>query len=500
MLSKISIIQDVENNNTLGTATESLLEASVKALPESIDIAAWIRFVKELGIAKLFAKLPDGRQLSKTKYPFSSLALWAFSAHAFRLGSKNALQTSLEDLSSQQRQGMLNLLNLKEDTLPHSSTVDAALAKIPLEELSQIPLQLLEQLQGRKFFYNHAHLLPSNALQIGVDGFWLHTYDRPHATDDNGQNVCPYCLPRTRFAGTEKENTYYVHVLVTFVLICPGLTLPLLAYPLKVGQVDLQQPDKEFKEECELKAVHAVLPMIRRRFPRTDILFLGDALYANRPMLRLLKELNIDCLIVFKDYPLRKLDQKCEELSLIELYQKHHTCRAKEVCDHKTVHRQAAWFNKVDAGEGVMTNVLRYCEVTFNKDGTQFSEYKGAWICSKRITPGNCFSTAQTARMRWEHEDLHNTLKNRGFNIKHDMARANPQLLFAWKMMSMIAYFVFELFLCTTAAQLARRTRSAMKFAKDMLQQLINISWDVISQSPCLSKPRVQFRYRFNVP
>ena len=72
-------------------------------------------------------------------------------------------------------------------------------------------------------------------------------------------------------------------------------------YPLKAGQVDLEQSDDRLKEECELKATHLVLPMIREQFPRIEILFLGDALYANRPTIRLCEQLNIDYIIVLKE-------------------------------------------------------------------------------------------------------------------------------------------------------------------------------------------------------
>jgi hypothetical protein len=100
--------------------------------------------------------------------------------------------------------------------------------------------------------------------------------------------------------------------------------------------------------------------------------------------------------------------------------------------------------------------------------------------------------------MRWDHEDLHNTAKNRGFDMKHDMARTDPCLLFVWKIINFIAYFVFALFQHTSVAKNTRISRSLKKFAQDLLQQLINISWTVISRSPLLLKERVQFRYQFN--
>jgi hypothetical protein len=201
----------------------------------TIDIAAFVRFVREMKIDKMFAALPDKRQPGKVRYKLSSLLLWALFACSFRLGSKNAFQTTLKGLNSTRRHGMLNLLQIEEPSLPHSSTVDNTLAQIPIERLGQTFLDLLKQLEKRKLFYNHPELFPNNCLQIACDGFWIHKYDHPHSINDNGSNGCPYCLPRTHAKGTDKEKTYWVHVVATFAMICDGLTLPLFVYPLKSG-------------------------------------------------------------------------------------------------------------------------------------------------------------------------------------------------------------------------------------------------------------------------
>lgn len=492
MLSKLSITKYTKNHNPLKTISEKAIDI------KSIDVACWIRFLQEIKITKMFSSLSDNRQQGKVCYSSPSLLRWALSTCVFRLGSKNALQTSIEHLSSEQSRGMMNLLEIKEGRLPHSSTVDNFLAKTSLEELSQIPLTLLKQLEERKFFYNHSELLPDNSLTIGCDGYWIHAYDNPHAAHEDGSNACPCCLPRTYFKGTDKEVTKWVHVVITFTLICEGLTLPIFTYPLKAGQVDLEQSDEAFKEECELKAAHAVLPMIRAMFPRTKILFLGDALYANRPMIRLCNQLRIDYMIVLKENNLRNLNKKCHELDKTEIYQRYYRREVKESHSQGTVTKESKWFNEVAVGENVFTNVLKYEEAIYQPNGSSGKGYKGSWISSKKITLENCFKKTVIGRMRWSHEDLHNTGKNRGYEMKHDMSRTNPHLLFAWNIINFIAYFLFELFQHTVVALACRKRRSLMKFAKDMLEQLINISWDLIIRSTILSKPRVQFRYRFD--
>jgi hypothetical protein len=483
-MSKISISQTKENFNELETRFDNCL----KNPPE---IIAWIRFLQEIGLNNALKAIPDQRQSGKITYDLSSLLQWAISIYAFRLGSKNAFQTSINSLTQNNCLGVCKLLNTNDNKIPHSSTVDYALSGLPIEVLSSIPLKLLKLLEKKKFFYNHPELLPNNSLQIGIDGFWLHRYNIPHSCREDGSNACPYCLQRTQHKGKSKEVTYWVHVVVTVVLICDGITLPILFYPLKAAQINSEQSDEKLKEECELKAAHAILPMIREYFPKTHIIFLGDALYANRPTIRLCELLKMDYLIVLKETTLKTLNARCDQLASTELYQRYYNKKSEEVVQRKRVEQRVSWFNHAEVGEDVFTNVLRYCEI---------GVYKGSWICSKKITSENCCRLASTGRMRWQQEDFHNTAKNRGFNMKHDIARANPNLLFVWKAIGFIAYFISELFLYTSVAVAARKSRSFVKFVRDMLQQLIDISWETLSQSPMLTKAKVQFRYCFKHP
>ncbi len=228
------------------------------------------------------------------------------------------------------------------------------------------------------------------------------------------------------------------------------------------------------------------------------LVFLGDSLYANRPFLRLCDELKIGYLIVFKDTVLPTLVKKCDELEKTEIYQKHYANRETIHEKNRVMQREAKWFNKVATGEDMFTNVLRFKEEVKNSDGSLEASYKGAWLYSKSIFGHNCFKIVTRARSRWDHEDLHNTCKNREFDIKHDLARADPNLLLVWKMMVFIAFFVFELFKCTTIAIKARKKRSLMGFAKSLLSDLLKIYWSVIAASPILKKPRVQFRFSFS--
>lgn len=465
----------------------------------NIDVAAWIRFIRELGLPKMFAEIPDPRQISKITYPLESLILWAFSTCAFRQSSKNAMQTTLEKLSTEKKTGIVQLLGSNEKC-PCSSTVDDALGQINYENFNQILLKMFDRLNKRKFFYNHTELIPDNIFYLGADGFWTHHYTSPHAVDKEGNNICPYCLPRRHNVGKPNESMTWVHVCVTFMLICEGITLPLYVCPLKAKQLNTDQNDDDLKQECEATATNAVLPMLRELYPRLHFTFLGDSLYANRPFITLCQKIKFDYIIVLKETTLKLLNRKCDELAKTECYQQHYAYEEAGLIDDtmELLHRKAAWFNQVAAGEDVYTNVLRFEETIQNKYGKSTS-YKGSWICSKKISINNWLKRSEKGRSRWEHEDFHNTTKNRGFNVQHDMARANPNLLLVWKFMVFIAFFAFEIFQHSTLSITARHKRSLMKFAQDMLEQLVNIVWETIENSAILKKHRVQFRFNFGL-
>jgi hypothetical protein len=390
-------------------------------------------------------------------------------------------------------------MGIQGNSLPHSSVVDDYLALLDPETINSVLMNLFLSCQKNKLFYNHAEtLLPNNSFHIGVDGFWTHHYEKPHAADEAGNNKCPYCLPRVHNRGTPEEYTTWVHAFVTFIMIFPGgLTLPIYVYPLKAEQVNASSSDKDLKQECELIAARTVLVQIRKQLPRIPLTFLGDALYGNQPFIKLCDELRIDYLIVRQEKTLPTVGKKCDELAATEIYQKNYRHRQKSQVSKIFIEKECQWFNQVYLGEDTYTNVLRFKE-TSSGGGEEPSTYRNEWLCSQGIKIGNCFSLAFRGRLRWDHEDVHNTLKNRGFDARHDYARANPNLWLIWKLLMFIAFSIFELFSHTLLAIEAKGPRSWMKFAQDLLGQLVNIDWMVINFSECLQKAKIQFRYQFN--
>jgi hypothetical protein len=467
---------------------------------ENLAVSKFIRFLKHIGLKEMLAQIPDHRQDIKKVYSNDSLLLWALSVFFFRQESKNSLNTTILDLPTYKQNSLLNYLGIQECSLPKRDCVDDYLKSVDSEIINGLLMQIFHWAKQNKIFYNHAEsLLPNNFFHLGIDGFWVHRYLKPHAVNKCGENICPYCLPRVHNKGKADEWTDWLHAFVTFVLIFPGgFQFPIYVYPLKASQVDTTASDEKLKQECELLGAYKVLPELRKKLGRIAVTVLLDSLYANEPMFMLLESLNLDFLVVRQDETFKSIGQKCNELDTSELYQKHYQDQEKrDLPGGKIMERRVKWYNNVACGKESSVNVLRFSEVTKNANGVVIKEFHTEWLGKTTINKRNWRSLMERGRMRGDHEDTHNSLKNRGFAAKHDYARTNPNLCLNWKLLMFVAMLIFELFSFTTIGKEAKGKRSWMKFARDLLQQLVEVNWEAICYSSVLRKAKIQFRYDF---
>ena len=114
------------------------------------------------------------------------------------------------------------------------------------------------------------------------------------------------------------------------------------------------------------------------------------------------------------------------------------------------------------------------------------------WLVSWKLSKKNAPSTARRGRMRWLEEDLFNTLKNRGFNIKHDYSR-NSSAQIVWSILIMLAFLITELFVITRQITMIKRNRSLRDFIRSIFYELRHLYYEVF-KTPILHR-KTQFRY-----
>jgi hypothetical protein len=204
----------------------------------------------------------------------------------------------------------------------------------------------------------------------------------------------------------------------------------------------------------------------------------------------------LEFLIVRQEGSLKTLAKRCDTLEKTKLYLSYQEQQTVSFGNGRKRITSIKWFNGERIGDQEV-HVIRFSEKEYDSDGNLVWQYKTEWLSSRRISKRNCFHIAKIARQRADHEDLHNTLKNRGFNAKHDYARRDANASLIWKLLMFVAFLIFELFSCTTAAQKSKGSSSWRNFAEGLLTDLLRESWEDLASSS-LCKERMQFRWNFS--
>lgn len=420
-------------------------------------------------------------------YRLESLIQTAMANVLFRMGSKNAFHR--EGRSSEAAEASIaKFAEIDSDELPATRTIDDVLKRLDHEELNEVLMSVFEVFRKDKFFSDHPILTPGGMYHLAIDAETIHKY-----TPDSAHNCvkCPFCLKRQR-----GEEIWYLHMHVTVSIVCPGgIRIPIYLYPIHAKSLtcDETTSQEKFKQECELAAFPVILKKIRERFPRLSFCVLADSLYANGPAMTTLKENRMEFAIVRKNGSMKTVGEDCDGLEKMAEHKTTGQVEENSVEGEKKIKRSFRFFNEIDY-QDMKLNVLRFEERVFDKNGIQISYVFWEWLVSWKITKKNASHTAFRSRMRWLEEDLFNTLKNRGFSIKHDYSRdSSAQVI--WAILIMLAFLITELFVLTRQIIPIKQNRSIKDFMKSIFYELRHLG-HVIFKSP-IFKRKIQFRYCF---
>jgi len=444
--------------------------------------------------------IPDKRNQVLITYPKGAIMKAALAIFLFREGSGNKFDDDCHgDDEKYSRANMAKFIDAPENCVPVIKTIETFIQNLDKQSINNLMIAFFKDLQQSKFFKQHQQIMPGDFFLLAADCVHTHTYDHPHHVDANGENDCDCCLKRVYNKGTEKEKTRWLHSVLVFSFIFEcGLKLPIYSHPIRAKQVVGFETASEdsHKQECELVALKYNLPIIREAFPRMKIVLLLDGLYANRPVIKLAEEYRCGYIIVRKEGSLSLLAKDCDDLAVSSNHKKNCVKQCQRVNRQEwLIEQKYAWFNSRYLGEGVSTNVLRFWE-TRTKKGEETETYKCEWLFSWRLSAKTCELATRQARLRWEIEDLFNSLKNRGSNLKHDYSR-NPRSCFNWQGLSLLAFGIFELFRFSEAVT-QRGDWPQRTLAHKLLSQLLQRPTMEIFSEKCLSK-KIQFRYHFVV-
>ena len=314
-----------------------------------------------------------------------------------------------------------NLRNLYGlDAVPSDTRMREILDPVSPDSLRPAFKAVFARLQDGK------ELLPfrfiDDSYLISIDGTGFFSSHEVH---------CDNCCEKISKDGI---STYY-HQMLAAVLVHPSQKQVIPLAPEAI----LKQ-DGESKNDCEVNAAKRLLPAIRRDHPHLKITILGDGLFANGPMVKLTRSLDMGFIFTAKPGDHHALFDYIDDARSLG------AVGVVETIDNQ-IERHFEFLNEVPLNAShpdTLVNVLLYRE---RRDG---KETKWSWITSIFLTDEIVNDMMRGGRARWKIEnETFNTLKNQGYQFEHNFGHGNKNLS------TVFAYLMLLAFLCDQAQELS---------------------------------------------
>ncbi len=144
-----------------------------------------------------------------------------------------------------------------------------------------------------------------------------------------------------------------------------------------------------------------------------------DRLYAVGPVIELLRDYDMEYLIVAKRKKLTKLFEKLDTSSQVKLH---------EIIDKQNIRYEFRYFEDVrlnDSLHYLKVNLIEYRE----SDETGKVRYYNCWITASSVTPDTLERLIRAGRARWKvKNETFNTLKNQGNHFEHNYGHDHKHL------------------------------------------------------------------------
>jgi hypothetical protein len=404
-------------------------------------------------------RLPDSRDQEAITYPRRFLAWWGIHLYLLQLGSRRQLDYDLRDGGPQVLANLNRLAETALTTLPVHDTLDYFLEHSRLAGLERVRSQMVQRLLRMKAL-DAARLLGQPVLLIDATGVLC--FHKRH---------CEHCLVQRH-----GKQTLYLHHVLEAKLLGPGGVVVSLdsEFIENADAADSHGKSAEdVKQDCELKALHRLLPRVKKTYPQLRFVMALDSLYACGPVFALAEELDWSYVVTFKEgrtpalwREFQALRGQCPENVLTR------TWGDGPVQEFRWVNQLAyedserrCW--KLDALE---------CMETTADGGQQYF----AWLTSLPVGRKTVEEIAQKGgRDRWKVENEgFNRQKNSGLNLEH-VYSIDPEKWKAYYLLLQIAFILMQLLergslLRRLAAELGRPFFKLFGSLKNVARRLLD--------------------------
>lgn len=258
-----------------------------------------------------------------------------------------------------------------------------------------------------------------------LDGHYLLSIDGT-GEFSSGSISCPHCCKKEHKNG---QVTYY-HQMLGGCIVHPEQTNVIPLCPEMIHNIDGNS-----KNDCERNASKRFIEHFRREHPHLKVIVVEDGLASNGPHIKHLEQHNMKYIIGAK---------QGDHEYLFNLIEHSDSTQYFELSDEKGSLHQFRYLNKVPLNKSnpnIKVNFWEYRETTPKGKEINFS-----WVTNIHITDKNVNDLTKGGRARWKIEnETYNTLKNLGYNFRHNYGHGKEHLSAVFCLLMILAFMIDQI-------------------------------------------------------
>jgi len=404
--------------------------------------------------SKWLDELPDSRFEPFITYLKPFLCWWGLLLFVLKLGSRRQLDFDLRDDETEVLDNVNRLAGAEQETLPVHGTLNHFMGHVGADPFAVLRRKMVRRLIRMKAL-DGCRL--RGRFLFAADGTGHLRFQERH---------CEQCLEQKHEA-----KTIYMHQVLEVKLVSPS------GLALSVGSEFIENPSEfqdatgasedQRKQDCELKALSRLAPVIKADFPQTPICLTADNLLACGRAIQIATDNAWSYVYTFKPGGMPAVWADFQ--ALLKLAPEN-TLRITTPDGVKRLYR---WVNAMtyqdDQGRTHKFDAIQ-CEET--RDG---QTHLFAWITNIPVGAKGVDAIAiQGGRVRWKIENQgFNTQKNSDLNLEHAYS-TDPENLKAYYYLLQIAHIILQLL--ETGSLLQRLARPHGKTALELFGSLKRIA------------------------
>ena len=284
----------------------------------------------------------------------------------------------------------------------------------------------------------------------------------------SGNVSCPHCCKKEHKNG---EVTYY-HQMLGGCIVHPEQSNVIPLCPEMIHNVD-----GSTKNDCERNASKRFIEHFRREHPHLKVIVIEDGLASNGPHIKHLEQYKMRYILGAK---------RGDHAHLFDLIESSDTTKSFTIEGKDGYLHQFRFINNVSLNKANPELKVNFWE--YRETNPKGRELNFSWVTNMQITERNIYELTRGGRARWKIEnETYNTLKNLGYNFKHNYGHGKNHLSSVFCLLMILAFFIDQIQgIACSLFQAAKKCmgsyRAFWEELRVLFRHIIIVSWEMLYQ------------------